>query len=77
MANYDTDRPYAPRGSKHHNAKITEDDVRLILELNQERVRTKEKLDSLSQRAIGEKFGISKQRVWEIVNARDGCWGHV
>jgi predicted DNA-binding protein (UPF0251 family) len=77
MANYDIDRPYLPRGSKHHNAKIDEDDVRLILELNQERIRTKEKLDSLSQRAIGEKFGISKQRVWEIVNARDGCWRHV
>ena len=77
MANHDTDRPYAPRGSKHHNSKITEDDVRLILELDQERRRAKEKLDSLSQRAIGEKFGISKQRVWEIVNARDGAWSHV
>lgn len=77
MANYDTDRPYLPRGSKHHNAKITEDDVRLIIELDRERRRAKEKLDSLSQRAIAEKFGISKQRVWEIVNSRDGAWGHV
>lgn len=65
------------KGSKHHNAKITEDDVRLILELDQERRRVKALLDSLSQRAIAEKFGISKQRVWEIVNAHQGAWSHV
>lgn len=77
MVNHDTQRPYLPRGSKHHNAKLNEDDVRMIIELDRERKRAKEKLDSLSQRAIGEMFGISKQRVWEIVNARNGAWSHV
>lgn len=65
------------KGSKHHNAKVTEDDVRLIIELDQERRKIKALLDTLSQRAIAEKFGISKQRVWEICNARDGAWSHV
>lgn len=67
----------ARKGSQHHMAKITEEDVRLIIELDKERRRVKEQLDSLSQRAIAEKFGISKQRVWEIVNAHQGAWSHV
>jgi DNA-binding Lrp family transcriptional regulator len=67
----------ARKGSQHHLAKITEDDVRLIIELDQERRRVKALLDTLSQRAIAEKFGISKQRVWEIVNSHQGAWSHV
>jgi DNA invertase Pin-like site-specific DNA recombinase len=67
----------ARKGSQHHLAKITEDDVRLIIELDQERRRVKTLLDTLSQRAIAEKFGISKQRVWEIVNSHQGAWSHV
>jgi DNA invertase Pin-like site-specific DNA recombinase len=67
----------AYKGSRHHFSKITEEDARLILELDQERRKVKKVLDTLSQRAIAEKFGISKQRVWEICNARDGAWGHV
>ena len=67
----------AYKGSRHHFSKITEEDARLILELDQERRKVKKVLDTLSQRAIAEKFGISKQRVWEICNTRDGAWGHV
>jgi len=67
----------ARRGSQHHSAKLTEDDVRLILELDKERVRLKQKMQEVSQPAIAEKFGISKQRVWEIVNADRGAWRHV
>ena len=32
------ERDWLPKGSKHHNAKLTEDDVKLILELNKERL---------------------------------------
>lgn len=67
----------AHKGSKHHYSKLTEDDVRMILALDQERRKVKAQLDSISQAAIAEKFGISKQRVWEICNARDGAWSHV
>lgn len=67
----------AHKGSRHHLSKVTEEDVKLILELDQERRRIKALLDTLSQQAIAEKFGISKQRVWEICNAHQGAWGHV
>lgn len=67
----------ARSGSQHHSAKLTEDDVRLILELDKERVRLKQKMQEVSQPAIAEKFGISKQRVWEIVNQNRGAWRHV
>lgn len=67
----------AYRGSRHHAAKLTEEDVKLILELDQERRRLKAELESLSMPAIAEKFGISKQRVWEIVTAHRGAWGHI
>ena len=77
MANYQTDRPYLPRGSGHSHSKLTEDDVRLILQLNEERKKKKEELDELSQAKIAEKFGISKQRVWEICNSWNGAWRHV
>ena len=77
MANTQTDRPYLPRGSKHHNAKLNEDDVKLILELNKERLILKERLHEMSHAKIAEKFGISKQRVWEICNSWNGAWRHV
>lgn len=67
----------AHKGSKHHLAKITEEDVQLILELDQERKRVKALLDTLSQQAIADKFGISKQRVSVICNSHKGAWGHV
>lgn len=65
------------RGEEQVNAKLTADQVRQIRELDRERVVLKEKLADLSQRAIADRFGISKQRVWEIVNFRNGAWGHV
>ena len=67
----------AYKGSRHHFSKLEEGDVELILELDQERRRVKAKLDTLSHQAIANKFGISKQRVWEICNAWDGAWSHV
>lgn len=77
MANFDTNRPYIPRGSQHWNAKLTESDVLQILELNAHRVELKKQLDAVSQSAIAEKFGISKQRVWEICASSRGAWGHI
>jgi predicted DNA-binding protein (UPF0251 family) len=71
------ERDWLPRGSKHWCSKLTEDDVRLILELNELRLQKKAELDELSQSKIAEKFGISKQRVWEICSAYKGAWRHV
>jgi hypothetical protein len=71
------ERDWLPKGSKHWNSKLTEDDVRLIVQLNDLREQKKQELAELSQRKIGEKFGISSQRVWEICNQWDGAWRHV
>ena len=65
------------RGEEQVNAKLTADQVRQIRELDRERVVLKEKLANLSKRAIADRFGVSKQRVWEIVNFRNGAWSHV
>ena len=57
----------AIRGSKHGNAKLTESDVREIKRLLQE--------GSLSQREIGELFGVSRAVISNI--GRGACWAHV
>jgi len=63
------------KGSKHHNAKITEEDVVLILELYAEGQLLRERLKTLSMKGIGEKFGIKPQTVYDIVSGRS--WRHV
>lgn len=55
-------------GDKHHNAKLTADDVRLIRELVEERARLLAEARKLSERAIAEKFGISRGTVWKVAN---------
>ena len=63
------------KGSKHHNAKVTEEDVKLILELYEEGQIIRKRLQSLSMKGIGEKFGIKPQTVYDIVSGRS--WRHV
>jgi len=63
------------KGSKHHNAKVTEEDVALILELYEEGKRLRTRLQSLSLKGIGDKFGIKPQTVYDIVSGRS--WRHV
>jgi hypothetical protein len=46
----------APRGERHHNAKLTADDIRLIRALQ----------GSVSSRRVGEKFGICGRTVLDI-----------
>jgi hypothetical protein len=53
-------------GEKHHSAKLTEDDVRLIDALLNE---------SLSLRKIAEKFDVSHQVIWAISTGR--TWNHI
>lgn len=63
------------KGSKHHNSKISEEDVKLILELYEEGKDLRERLKALSMKGIGEKFGIAPQTVYDIVSGRS--WRHV
>lgn len=63
------------RGSGHYNTELTEDDIRLIRALCVEADMLREQLKGLSLRAIGEKFGLHPQSVYEIKHRR--TWGHV
>lgn len=56
----------ATQGEGHFNASITEDDVRRIRYLGS---------TNLARRKIGERFGISRQAVTDILFKR--TWGHV
>ena len=54
------------KGSKHHNAKVTEKDIPVI-----------RKMSSLgvSQRKIASKFGINQRAVWSIIHKE--TWSHI
>ena len=54
-----------PRGSNHYRAKLTEHDVRLIVELHPE----------VSTRKLAEKFEVSQSTIAKVVSARS--WRHV
>lgn len=69
------ERNWLPRGSQHHNAKLTEEDVKLIIELGEERLRLKAELEKVKQSAVAEKFGVVASVISRIQNAHD--WRHV
>lgn len=55
-----------PKGERHFNAAITEDDVRQIRYFG---------YTNMTKRAIGKKFGISRQATTDILLKH--TWGHV
>ena len=59
-------RNYSARGEQCHNAKLTEDDVRLMRALHEE---------GLNNREISEKFETNRKTVWEITSYRN--WRHI
>ena len=63
------------RGSQLPQAKLTEDDVRLIHELVSERDELKRQLAGLTNAKIAEKFGVHRRTI-DRVTALEG-WGHV
>lgn len=63
------------RGEKHHSARLTEGDVRLIRELFAERRRLLAKADELTMDRIGEKFGVAGRTVRDIIYYE--TWRHV
>ena len=52
-------------------SKLTDDDVRLILALCDEADQLRERLKHLTHKAIGEKFGVSRQAVERYKNLRN------
>lgn len=53
------------KGSKHYRAKLTEHDVRLILDLHPD----------VSTRKLAEKFEVSQSAIARILTCRN--WKHV
>lgn len=67
--------PWQPKGSKHFHAKLTEEDVKLILALNEERLEIRKKLKEVSIEGIARKFDMSPSVIGRIV--RGHAWRHV
>jgi hypothetical protein len=63
------------RGSARWNAKLTDDDVRLIRELVAERERLLTEARKLTDEAIAAKFEVHPHTVWKVTK-RDS-WAHV
>ena len=70
------------RGSQLTHAKLDENDVRLILELVEYREQARkqsqklrEEVLSLSNKALGEKFGVHYETISKVVRRID--WSHV
>ena len=68
-------RTKVKRGSQLPQSKLSEDDVRLIRLLLEDRNKLREELKSLSNRAIGEKFGVKACTIDRISSG--GGWAHV
>jgi hypothetical protein len=69
------ERDWLPKGSRHWNAKLTEYDVKLILELDEERREIRQRLQDLKIAKIAEKFDVSATVISRIVNGHE--WRHV
>jgi len=62
------------RGERHYNAKLTDEDVRLIRKSEIERRRLREELAQLSNRALADKFGVTQRCIERVLG--EG-WSHV
>lgn len=65
----------SPKGSKHHNSKLTEEDARLILQLMKERKKLIAQASHLTVEAIAKKFEVSKQTIQDLAMGR--TWKHI
>ena len=59
-----------PRGSAHHAAKLTDDDVRLISSLIYEREELLAKAKRLTNRILAEKFDVHTSTIEKIANGK-------
>ncbi len=59
----------AHKGSKHHMAKLSEDDVRAI--------RERYDAGGVTQKTLSEEYGVARSSIARVVGARDRFWTHV
>ena len=63
------------RGTDHPNAKLTDDDIRLIRECVAERERLREEARQLSNEALAQKFDVSQRTIDRVTQCRG--WIHI
>jgi FixJ family two-component response regulator len=63
------------RGSDLTHAKLTEEDVQLVLQLVAYREGLRRQLRHLTNKAIAEKFGVHQRTVDRVISGEN--WGHV
>jgi hypothetical protein len=63
------------RGEKHHLAKLTNDDIRLIRKCAEERERLIQEARKLSNKKLAEKFGVHHRTIDKVAGYRG--WIHV
>lgn len=63
------------RGERHYRAKLTEEDVRLILELKAERDRLIAEAKKITTKRLADKFGVHEKTVQRVFYR--GGWAHV
>ena len=65
----------AKRGENHYAAKLTNDDVRHIRALVEERRALAKRLSALSNRSIAEKFDVTTSCIERVIYGQ--TWTHI
>lgn len=63
------------KGSELTWAKLTEPDVKIILDCVDERNRLREEANRLSNKSLAEKFGVHIRTIDKVMSGE--TWGHV
>ena len=63
------------RGTDHHNAKLTDDDIRLILDCVAERERLIAEARKLTNAELAKKFDVHFRTIDRVTSGRG--WAHV
>ena len=68
-------RAKVKRGSDLPHSKLTDDDVRMILQIVEDREEMKRVLKGMTNAAIAHKFGVHVRSIDRVVTGE--TWGHV
>lgn len=68
-------RTKVKRGSDLPHSKLTDDDVRMILQIVEDREEMKRVLKGMTNAAIAHKFGVHVRSIDRVVTGE--TWGHV
>ena len=63
------------KGSELPWSKLSESDVKLILDCVEERKRLRAQANELSTKSLAEKFGVHRRTIENVISGE--TWGHV